>query len=98
MKFEDLLKLYEKYKQKYKNEAYKHISELFEEAKRVQERDWRKAPTPGKDHEQSWKPFKGHNLEKLILYIIQSEIKALGLKVVRGDKIEKTKPENLTAL
>lgn len=97
MNFQDIIKLYEKYKQKYKSEAYKHISELFDEAKRVHERDWLKAPTPGKDHGQSWKPFKGHNLEKLILYIIQSEIKALGLKVVRGDKIEKTKPENLTA-
>ena len=97
MKFKDLVELYEKYKRNYKSEAYKHISELFEEAKGIHKRDWLKAPTPGKDYEQSWKPFKGHNLEKLILYIIQNEVEALGLRVVRGDKFERTKPENLTA-
>lgn len=97
MKFEDLVKLYEKYEQKYRNEAYKHISELFDEAKKIHKKDWLKSPTPGKDHGQSWKPFKGHNLEKLILYIIQSEVEGLGLKVIRGDKFERTKPENLTA-
>lgn len=95
MKFQDLIKLYEKYKQKYKDGAYKHISELFNEAEIAYKKNWLKAPTPGKDFGQSWKPFKGHNLEKLILYIIQSEVESLGLKVVSGSKFEKTKPENL---
>jgi len=96
MTFEDLIKLYEKYKQKYGEKAYKHISELFEEAKGIYEKDWQKTPTPGEDFGQSWKPFKGHNLEKLILYIIQDEVEALGLKVESGSKFEKTKSENLT--
>lgn len=96
MKLQDLIKLYEKYKQEYKSEAHKHISELFNEAKGIYKKDWLKSPTPGKDFEQSWKPFKGHNLEKLILYIIQDEIEKLGLKVVSGSKFEKTKPKNLT--
>jgi len=96
MTFKDLVKLYEKYKGKYGEEAYKHISELFNEAKIIYKKDWLKKPSPGKDFEQSWKPFKGHNLENLILYIIQKEIEVLGLKVVSGSKFEKTKPENLT--
>jgi len=96
MTFKDLIKLYEKYKQKYKDEAYKHISELFDVAKMSHKKDWLKAPTPGRDFEQSWKPFKGHGLESLILYIIQSEIEKLGLKVVSGKKFEMTKAENLT--
>jgi len=96
MTFEELTKLYEKYRQKYKDEAYKHISELFDEAKIIYKKDWLKKPSPGKDFEQSWKPFKGHNLENLILYIIQKEIEVLELKVVSGSKFEKIRPENLT--
>jgi len=96
MTFEDLIKLYEKYKQKYKQEAYKYISELFAEAKIIYKKDWLKKPSPGQDFEQSWKPFKGHNLEKLILYIIQKEIETMGLKVISGSKFERTKPKNLT--
>lgn len=71
MKFEDLVKVYEKYKQNYGNKAYKHISELFNEAKGIHKRDWLKSPTPGKDFEQSWKPFKRHNLEKLVIHILK---------------------------
>lgn len=42
MKFQDLIKLYEKYRQKYKDGAYKHISELFNEAKIIYRKDWLK--------------------------------------------------------
>ncbi|MCS6820553.1 MAG: hypothetical protein NZ551_01655 [Microscillaceae bacterium] len=31
------------------------------------------------DQEQSWRAFKGKNLEKLIEYIITDEIQSLGL-------------------
>lgn len=96
MKFQDLIKLYEKYKKKYGNEAYKHISELFDEAKIIHKKDWLKAPTPGKDFEQSWKPVKGHGLENLILYIIQKEVENLGLKLVGGKKFEKPNVKSLT--
>jgi type II restriction enzyme len=96
MTFKDLIKLYEKYKKKYGNEAYKHISELFDEAKIQHKKDWLKAPTPARDFEQSWKPIKGHGLENLILYIIQSEVESLGLKVISGEKFEKTNGGNLT--
>ncbi len=86
MEFQDLVELYEKYKQKYGNEAYKHISELFDEVKEMHGRDWLKAPTAGKDHGQSWKPFKGYNLEKFLSYMFLSFLFLFFLpKVVLAD-------------
>jgi type II restriction enzyme len=96
MKFEDLIRLYEEKRKAYGDAVYKHISELFKEAKELHYRDWSKHPTKGMDHEQSWRAWKGKNLEKLILYIIKREVEALGLKIVKGDKLERTKSENLS--
>ena len=96
MTFKDLAKLWEKYKKRYGDSAYKHISELFIEAKEEHERDFLRDPTPQGDLGQSWKPFKGKNLEKLITYIIRDEIESLGLKLVDGNKLERTKSENLS--
>lgn len=96
MKFDDLITLYEQKKDKYGDQAYKYISDIFKEAKEIYKKDWFKSPSPNKDFEQSWKPFKGNNLEKFILYIIKREIERLGLKVVEGKKIERTKPEHLS--
>lgn len=96
MKFSDLIALYEKKKEKYGSETYKHITELLDEAKELHKADWLKAPTPQKDHEQSWKGFKGKNLEKLIIYIIKDQVESLGLKIVKGDTLERTQPQNLS--
>lgn len=96
MTFKDLTKLWEEYKQKYGAEAYRYISELFAEAKELHRRDFLKSPTPMGDHGQSWRPFKGKNLEKLIVHIIKDEVDSMGLKTVNGNKLEKTKSENLT--
>jgi len=96
MKFEDLVKLYEEKKKKYGIDTYKHISELLEEAKILHKQDWEKNPTKKNDHEQSWRGFKGSALEKVILYIIEEEVNSLELKIVRGKKFEKTKPNNLS--
>ena len=96
MIFRDLVNLYEKKRAKFGKEVYRHISELLKEAKEIHKRDWLKNPTPKGDHEQSWKGFKGKNLEKLIIHIIRDEIENLGLKMARGDSLEKTKPENLS--
>jgi type II restriction enzyme len=96
MKLKDLIEIYEAKKKQFGSEAYKHISELFAEAKEIHKKDFLKHPTPQGDYEQSWKPFKGHNLEKLIAYIIRDEIESLGLKLVDGNKLEKTKSENLS--
>lgn len=96
MNFQDLLKLYEEKKKIYGIDAYKHISELLKEAKEIHKTDWLKNPTPNHDHEQSWKGFKGNNLEKLIAHIIKDEVESLGLKIVKGSKLDRTKPENLS--
>lgn len=96
MKFTELVKLYESKKEEFGIDTYKHVSELLNEAKEIHKRDWLKSPTPNKDHEQSWKGFKGKNLEKLIIYIIKDEVESLGLKIVKGDTLERTSPKNLS--
>lgn len=68
MNFQDLIKLYKKKKEQYKADAFKYISELLREAKELHRKGWLKSPTPDKDHEQSWRAFKGKNLEKLVAY------------------------------
>jgi len=95
MTIDDLTKLYEGYKQRHKAEAYRYISQLLQEAKEIHKKDWLRFPTPDKDHEQSWRAFKGKNLEKLILYIIKDEVENLGLKAVEGNTLERTNSKNL---
>lgn len=90
MKFEDLKNLYLKKKVQLGADTYKHISNLLKEAKEIHKQDWLKHPTPNGDHEQSWRAFKGKNLEKLVQYIITDEVEELGLKVVNGNKLERT--------
>lgn len=85
MTFDDLLHLYELKKQTYGIEAYRHISNLLREVKDLHRRDF-----TGTDHEQSWRSFKGKNLEKLIEAIITNEVRALGLEIVNGNSLEKS--------
>jgi len=90
MNFEDLKKLYLRKQEHLGTDAYKHISELLREAKEIHKQDWLKHPTPSGDHEQSWRAFKGKNLEKLVQYIITEEVEGLALKVVNGNRLERT--------
>jgi type II restriction enzyme len=53
-------------------------------------------PTPNNDHEQSWRAFKGNNLEKLIAYILNDEVETLGLKIISGKTFERTRADNLS--
>jgi type II restriction enzyme len=96
VKFNDLVALYEQKKTIWGIDSYKHVSEFLEEAKVIHKKDWEKKPTPNRDHEQSWRAFKGKNLEKLIEYIIKDEVESLGLGLVNGNKLERTKMENLS--
>lgn len=91
MTISDLISLYNKKKEKYGKEAYRHISNLLREAKAKHKIDFN-----GSDHEQSWRAFKGKNLEKLIEFIITDEVKSLGLEVVNGNSLERTNGENLS--
>lgn len=96
MQFSDLVKLYEERKKKFGTEAYKYISAMLKEAKELHKKDWLKHPTANKDHEQSWRAFKGKNLEKLIMHIIEDEVKSLGLTIVGGNTLERTNSKNLS--
>lgn len=96
MTFKELLLLYQDKKRQYNLETYKHISELLREAKKLHKSDWLKNPTPSKDHEQSWRAFKGKNLEKLVIHIIKDEVESLGLKIVEGNTLERTNSTNLS--
>jgi type II restriction enzyme len=88
---ENLYEIYRKYKAKYGNNAYKFISQVLIDAKPLHKESF-----SGNDHEQSWRAFKGKNLENLIIFIIEEEVKELGLKIVNGNKLERTNEENLS--
>jgi len=90
MDFEDLKGLYRKKREQVGSCAYKYVSELLREAKEIHLRDWLEHPTPGGDHEQSWRAFKGKNLEKLVQYMITQEVEELGLRVVNGNRLERS--------
>ena len=90
MTIKDLIKLYEEKKKKFGEQTYKQISNILKEAKVQHKEDFQ-----GEDHEQSWRAFKGKNLEKLIEYIIVDEVRALGLEVVNGNTLERTTGSNL---
>jgi len=82
MNFEDLKKIYDEKKKLYGGNAYLHISEIFEETREEHKQQYlasKKAQNliqQGKrpDAEQSWKGSKGKNFERLIFYIISSEL------------------------
>jgi type II restriction enzyme len=90
VKIGELQGLYETKKKKHGDKAYRYISELLREAKEKHRQDF-----GGNDHEQSWKAFKGKNLEKLIEYIIIDEVHNLGLEVINGNSLERTRGKNL---
>lgn len=102
MKFKDLLAIYERKKAEIGLEAQNHLSALLIEAKKQhyedfvaeQEENRRTGKKVKTDHEQSWRAFKGKNLEKLIGFFLTEQVEALGLKVVNGNKIERS--ENLS--
>jgi len=91
MKIQDLIKIYNTKKKRYGVQAYRHISNVLKEAKEQHKKDF-----TGNDHEQSWRAFKGKNLEKLIEYIILDEVNDLGLTVINGNTLERTNGKNLS--
>jgi type II restriction enzyme len=96
MTFKDLVNLWDNYKKRYGDKAYKYVSGLLREAKELHKRDFLKSPTPMGDHEQSWRAFKGKNLEKLVAHIIKEEIESLGLRIVNGNNLERTSKVKLS--
>lgn len=93
MKLSDLIDIYEDKKKQFGDKAYLHISEMFEEVREKYKQEYLASPRALKLKaegklpyaEQSWKPFKGANFEKIILYIIKQEIESLKLKCIPGN-------------
>lgn len=72
MTITDLIAIYECKKAEFGNETYKYLSQIFEETKELHKKF---ALQKGiSDTEQSWRAFKGKNLEKLIEYIIVDSV------------------------
>jgi len=71
-------------------EAYRTVSQLLQDAKERHKQDFLRDKPDG-DHEQSWRAFKGKNFEKLIQHIITESIEALGMKVINGNKLERSR-------
>ncbi len=93
MKLSDLIEMYETKKKQYGDNAYLHISEIFEEAREKYKREYLASPKAQKlraqgktpDAEQSWKAFKGKNFEKLILHAIAGKFQTeLNLRCIPG--------------
>ena len=87
MTFKDVVEIYEKKKKDFGNETYKYVSQIFNEIKEFHKQDALQREIS--DTEQSWRSFKGKNLEKLIQYIIEDEVKNLGLGVVNGNRLDR---------
>ena len=64
----------------------KHLSDILNEAKNIYREEIQKQ---GKDVEQSWKPFKGNLLEKIILEAISDKVRESGLEIIRGKILER---------
>jgi type II restriction enzyme len=47
------------------------------------------------DHEQSWRAFKGKNLEKLLVHTLTNEVHDLGLKISSENILERTSSSQL---
>jgi type II restriction enzyme len=82
--FDDLANMYEEKRKKYGADTYRYVSEILREAKIIHKTYFSQS-----DHEQSWRAFKGKNLEKLLVYILEKEIRILGLDIVQGNTLER---------
>ena len=103
MNLQDLINIYEEKKKEKGREAYRYVSEVLEQAKEVHEHDFLNSVTAKKaieqgrtpDHEQSWRAFKGKNLEGLIKHIVEDEIRSIGLEIIAGNILERSNDDNL---
>ena len=90
MNFDDLKDMYNARQLVEGVETYRTVSQLLQDAKERHKQDFLRDKPDG-DHEQSWRAFKGKNFERLIQHIITESIEALGMKVINGNKLERSK-------
>ena len=92
--FEDLMTTYEEYEKKHGINAPNFLSEILSKAKgRHREAYLRRKPDG--DADQSWRAFKGKNTEKLIEMILRRELSKHNISIVNGNRLERSKEENL---
>jgi type II restriction enzyme len=78
----DVIQLFEKERAIRGVEAYRYVSKILKEAEELHRQYFL---TTGKiDHEQSWRAFKGNNLERLLIHTLDEEVRVLGLKMIDG--------------
>jgi len=84
-------------KERLNQENIENLSEILKEAREMY---FQLVSPYVKDVEQSWKPFKGSIIEDIILEVIEKSIKKLGLDIIKGSKLERSKnlPECLSRL
>ena len=88
MNFNDLKSMYLE-EARTNPDAHNSISEFFERVKAKHAQDYLRRK-PGGDAGQSWRAWKGKNFEKLVLFIIEQQIKVVGqLKAISGAALEK---------
>ena len=80
---DDVIKLFEKERAMRGVEAYRYVSKILKEAKELHRQHF--LSTGKIDHEQSWRAFKGKNLERLLSYILLKEVRTLGLDMISGN-------------
>lgn len=75
----DVIQLFEKKERAIRGvEAYRYVSKILKEAKELHRQYFL---TTGKiDHEQSWRAFKGNNIERLLIHILDEEVRACVLR------------------
>jgi type II restriction enzyme len=83
------VQLYEDKKKVHGIETYRHISGILREAKSIHKQYFETRPNMA-DHEQSWRAFKGNNLERLLIHILTDEVKDIGLKIVSGNTLRQS--------
>lgn len=88
---EDFIIIYKKYKAKYGDNAFRYLSAMLEEMKKIHARNFK-----GKDLGQSWKSKKGSYIEKIIQYILTPLIEEIGFSIINGNKLKPASlPEDL---
>ncbi len=82
---ETIFNVYNEFDEKYGGSAYKHMSKILEILKEKHREQWDQDPK--RDFDQSWRAVKGRLLERLIMYIIESKVEKMGLKVINGNSL-----------
>lgn len=70
-----------------KERGIENLSDVLEKARQEYIKEIQKYGV--KDPEQSWKPFKGKLVEEIIFEYLISEIEKIGLKIIKGERLEK---------